>query len=162
MCRKKTFKYYAQGENIKMDSTINLDNPRDAVFRIYKFNVLDQEGAHVQDGSKFHFQGKEYIILEHNEQLKYMVENLDYTINKLLKFFPIHFIGRIAQLKDDFIAHNLDNIKAVLNNDVVYRICNEAISIKGFAPFISDFEPPKDRKHWISIGPKNYVVYRLK
>ena len=143
-------------------NTVNLDNQREGVFRIYKFNVLEEDDKHIQDGNRFFFHGREYIVLEHREQLQYMIENLDYTLHKILDYFPIRFIGRIAELKDEFISSNIQNIKNVLSNDVVYKIVNEAISIKGFAPFISDFDTPKDRKNWISIGPKSYVVYRIK
>lgn len=140
---------------------VNTANPKATVFKIYRDMSLQISEPFVQDGNKFLLDGKTYVVLEHVEQLQYVIDNLDYALKKILDFFPMRFIGRIAEMKDDFIKNNLQNIKGVLNNQIIYKIVSEAISIKGFPVFISPFPPDSDRKNWITISDKSYVIYRI-
>ena len=140
---------------------VDITNIKASVFKIYSENVLQTGSKFVQDKDKFTIDGKTYVVLKHEEQLQYVIDNLEYALNKLLDFFPIRFIGRIAELKDEIISSNLQNLKNILSNDIVYKIINEAVSIKGFAPFISSFASPSDRTNWIYLGNYSYVVYRI-
>lgn len=151
-----------QRERAEAFKITSLNNPKYTVFKIYRDISLQTSEKFIQDGDKFFIDGKTFIVLEHSEQLQYVVDNLDYTVKKILDFFPIRFIGAIANLKDDFIKNNIENLKGVLNNQILYKIVSEAISIKGFPVFISPFPAEVDRKNWITFSEKSYVVYRIK